>query len=113
MHELSIALSIVEAAEEVVKREAATRVDSIELSIGAIAGIEMSAFEFAWKPAVKHTVLENAQCIIHSIPALMRCSNCQREYNASECFEPCPFCGEVLNAVLQGKELAIKSLVVS
>jgi len=113
MHELSIVLSIVEAAEEVVKREAATRVDTIELEIGAIAGIEMSAFEFAWKPAVRQTVLENARCIVHNIPALMRCSNCGCEYQATERFAPCPSCCEILNIVLKGKELTIKSLVVS
>lgn len=113
MHELSIVLSIVNAAEEVVKREAATRVDAIELEIGKIAGIEMTSFEFAWQPAVKQTVLEHAQCVIHNIPALLLCSNCGREYQAGERFEPCPICHEMLSVVLKGKELAIKSLVVS
>jgi hydrogenase nickel incorporation protein HypA/HybF len=113
MHELSIVLSIVETAEEIVRQEAATKVDTIELEIGAIAGIEMSAFEFSWKPAVLQTVLENAQCIVHNLPALLRCSNCGREYEAAERFAPCPDCSEILSAVLRGKELAIKSLIVS
>jgi len=113
MHELSIVLSIVETAEAIVKREAATRVDAIELEIGAIAGIELTALEFAWSPAVTNTVLEHAQRVIHNIPALLRCSNCGHEYQAAERFVPCPVCNEVLNIVLRGKELAIKTLTVS
>lgn len=113
MHELSIVMSVVDAAEEVVRREAATRVDAIELEIGAMAGIEMSAFEFAWNPAVKHTVLENAKCIVNEIPALLRCSACGCEYTGAERFAPCPQCGEILNIVLRGKELTIRSLTVS
>ncbi len=60
MHELSIVMSIVDAAEEQVAKHGATHVESIGLEIGTLAGIEPDALEFAWEAAVPETVLAHA-----------------------------------------------------
>jgi hydrogenase nickel incorporation protein HypA/HybF len=113
MHELSIVLSIVDIAAEQVRKAQARTVDSIELEIGTLAGIEWDALDFAWQAGVPHTVLANAERIVHRIPARARCSNCQAEFELTEWFAPCPHCGETLSTLLQGREMRVKSLVVS
>ncbi|MBK7406595.1 MAG: hydrogenase maturation nickel metallochaperone HypA [Saprospirales bacterium] len=113
MHELSIVQSIVDIAEEQVRKAGAVTVDSIELEIGTLAGVEWDALDFAWQAAVPRTVLANAERIVQRVPARARCSNCQAEFELPEWFAPCPDCGETLSNLLQGRELRVKSLVVS
>lgn len=113
MHELSIVMSIVEIAEEQVKKNHASKVETIELEIGTMAGVEWEALDFAWSAAVKHTVLEDAEREIHHIKAKARCMECGLEFNVTERFQPCPVCRDFLTEFVQGKELRVKSLTVS
>ena len=46
MHELSIVLGIVDIADEQVRKAHARKVDSIDLDVGTLAGIEMEALDF-------------------------------------------------------------------
>jgi len=113
MHELSIVQSIIGIAEAEVRKANAQIVDAIELEVGNLAGIEWDALDFAWQAGVPGTVLANAERIVHRIPARARCSNCGAEYELSEWFAACPDCGETFSDLLQGRELRVKSLVVS
>lgn len=113
MHELSIVMSIVDIAEEQVQRAGARHVEEIELDIGTLAGIEMTALEFAWSEGVRNTVLATAKRTINHIPAKSRCLDCGCVFPVDTLFQSCPKCGEYLNEMIQGKELKVKSLVVS
>ncbi len=113
MHELSLVLEIIDIAEEEVKKAHARQVDAIDLEVGSMAGIEIEALKFSWDVAVKDTILEKAERTIDQIQAIARCSNCRYEYVVYEPFAPCPICKEVLVEYLKGKELRVKSLVVS
>ena len=110
MHELSIVLNIVETAEEQVRKHQASRVESIDLSIGKLAGIEMLALDFAWEAAAPNTVLENAERHIDAVPARARCMECGHEFPVSELYEACPKCQEYLTEIVQGRELKIQSM---
>lgn len=113
MHELSIVMSIVDLAEDQVKKNRAQRVESIELDIGTLAGVEWDALEFAWTAGVKNSVLENAKRQVNRIVARGRCLQCQHEFEITEPFQPCPACHDYLTEFIQGKELRVKSLTVS
>lgn len=110
MHELSIVLSIIESAEEQVRKHQAKRVESIDLAIGDLAGIERHALDFAWEAAAPDTVLAGAQRNIRSIPARARCMDCGHEFPVRELYEACPKCGEYLTEIVQGRELKIQSM---
>lgn len=110
MHELSIVLSIVDAADQQVKLHQAHKVESITLEIGTLAGIEADALSFAWKAVVPNTVLEGAEQQINYIQAQANCLSCHQAYEVEQIFEACPICGEYLNELVKGKELKIKSL---
>jgi hydrogenase nickel incorporation protein HypA/HybF len=113
MHELSIVMGIVEIAEEQMKKEHAHHIDQIELDIGIMSGIEFEALDFAWDAGVRNTVLSNAERQINRIEAKARCLDCGCEYIVHEPFQQCPACDGYMNEFIQGKELRIKSLVVS
>jgi hydrogenase nickel incorporation protein HypA/HybF len=113
MHELSIIASIVEIAEEQVRKAGAQQVDNIELEIGELAGVEWVALEFAWDVGVQKTVLEGAEWYLHRIPGQARCAECGEVFDMQELFDPCPRCGSYFNKILKGKELRVKALTVS
>ena len=113
MHELSIVLSIVERVEEEVVKQAAETVKRIEIDIGNLAGIEMDSFDFAWEPAIKNTVLQDAVRVINHIPAIATCIECNHEFEKDEPYSSCPKCGNFLHALKSGKELKIKSLLIA
>ena len=113
MHELSVVMNIVDLATEAVNNAKAHQVDVIEIDIGTMAGVEIDALDFAWPLAVKDTVLAGSEKVVHNIQAIGKCSNCGCHFNIIEPYQECPFCGDVLIRYLQGKELRVKSLVVS
>ena len=113
MHELSIVMGIIEIAEQQAKAANATIIDEVELDIGTLSGIEMAAFEFAWQQGVKQTMLQHAVRKINRITAKARCLDCDIEFAIEKYYDACPVCGEHLLGIIQGKELRVKTLMVS
>jgi hydrogenase nickel incorporation protein HypA/HybF len=110
MHELSIVLSIVDIADEEVKKHNAHHVDSINLEIGAVAGVEFDALNFVWDAAVKNSVLDGASRHIDVVKAKARCIDCGCVFEVNDRFQACPVCHDYFTELLQGKELKVKSL---
>lgn len=113
MHELSIVMSIVETAEQKVKEHHAQTVESIDLVIGDLAGVDRHVLDFAWDAGVKDTVLQAAKRNIIQVPAMAKCLECDCEFQIKELYDVCPLCGEPLLQIIQGKELQIKSMVLN
>ncbi len=53
MHELSIALSIVEMATEESKKRNGAKVDAVHLKLGRLSGVVKDALLFLWKTPVR------------------------------------------------------------
>ncbi|MDP3352553.1 MAG: hydrogenase maturation nickel metallochaperone HypA [Flavobacteriaceae bacterium] len=112
MHELSIVLGIVKIAEDETKKANASRVESIELEIGTLAGVEFDSLDYVWESAVKDTVLENAEKQINIIIAKGKCVDCDTIFELKNYYDSCPNCQSFFKSILQGKELRVKSLEV-
>ena len=112
MHELSIAQSIVELAEQEARNHNSTSIEELELEIGALAGIEWTALEFALESAIKGSLLENARIIRQLIAGEGRCGDCENLFPVENLFTECPVCGSYAVKIVKGKELRIKSLIV-
>jgi hydrogenase nickel incorporation protein HypA/HybF len=112
MHELSIAISIVELAEEEAKKADATSISKIEVEVGTMAGIDADALLFAWDAAIQGTMAGQAELLIHSIEAEARCLGCGKDFPAENFFVQCPDCGSYRYQITKGKELRISSLMV-
>ena len=113
MHELSIALGIVKIAEDERSKAGADRVESIDLEIGRLSGVELNSLEFAWPIAVKDTVLEHAKKNIDVIDGWAKCLECEEEYSIVHAYDGCPACQGYFKDIIRGKELRVKSLEVS
>jgi len=113
MHELSIVMGIIGIAEKQAVIAHASVVEEIELDIGTLAGIDMDSLDFAWTQAVKNTVLHGAEKKINMITARAQCLNCDTEFEIQNYYDACPLCNSHLLNIKQGKELRVKSLLVS
>jgi hydrogenase nickel incorporation protein HypA/HybF len=112
MHELSIAMSIVELAEEEARKANASVITKVEVEIGTMAGVEIDALLFAWDSAIQGTPAQNAPLEIHSIQAEAHCLECGEIFPAEHFFVECPQCKSFRYEIIKGKELRVCSLVV-
>ena len=112
MHELSVALGIVNIAENETKKAHANSVELIEIEIGALSGIEMESLNFVWQTAVNNTVLEHAVKKVNIIEGKARCIDCDTVFKINHLYDSCPKCHSYLKGILQGKELRVKALEV-
>ena len=111
MHELSIALSMIEMANEEVSRRGSGRVTALHLKLGPLSGVVREALEFSYEVACQGTALEGSQLIIEDVPVMIQCSRC-REAEIVESIQSlrCPRCGELCNEVTQGRDLEVIAL---
>ncbi len=112
MHELSIAMSIVDMALEEAERRDVT-VDTIYLELGPLSGVFADALLFSYEIACNGTPLEGSRLVITEIPIEVFCTACktQRILSSMQWF-CCPECGTPTSDVIHGRELAITALEV-
>ena len=113
MHELSVAMGIVNIAEKEIKKANKKTVELIELEIGSLSGVELDSLEYVWEIAVKDTVLENAEKKIDFIEAIANCLECNTVFKVEKVYDNCPNCKSYFKDIIKGKELRVKSLEVS
>lgn len=110
MHELSLACSLIEEAENVLEQERAGRVVRLTVGIGRFAGIDPGAFSFAFPCAAAGTRLADAVLTMQDIPAAVRCRNCGRESHPDFPLCACAHCGSADVEMTRGRELVIQSM---
>ncbi len=113
MHELSIVQRIVSIATNEAHKAEANTVESIELDIGTLSGIEIEAFRFAWRQVIKNSLLAKAEAIINTIEGEANCLVCNNNFAIEHYAEPCTSCGSHFIEITHGKELSIKAITVA
>ena len=113
MHELSIVMSIIETVQEELIKHDAAAVETIELDIGSLSGIEMQAFDFAWNCGIEQTILKNAKRVINRIKGMGLCKTCNVHFPMQHVYDACPVCKKYGAEIIRGKELRIQSLTLT
>lgn len=114
MHELSIAMSIVEMAQEEAARRQLDQVHAVHLRLGRLSGVMKEALLSSYEMACEATPLEGSQLLIEEIAVEVFCPKCQvpRPIRSIQWF-CCPECGTRTPTVLHGRELEVIALEVS
>jgi hydrogenase nickel incorporation protein HypA/HybF len=113
VHELSIAMSIVEMAEEEAEQRR-VHVDAVHLQLGLLCGVAADALLFSYEVACSGTRMEGSRLLIEEIAVEVYCPTCKaRRILPSIQWFCCPECGTATPEVIHGKELAITALEVS
>ena len=111
MHELSIALSMIEMASEEAARRGGERVTALHLKLGPLSGVVKEALTFSYDIACQGTALEGSLLIIEDTSVRVHCSQCGTDeiINTIQNLR-CPACGELSTEIIQGRELEVVAL---
>src|SRR3982074_2556275 len=114
MHELSIAMSILDMAQEEADLRRGVQVDAIHLKLGPLSGVVKEALLSAYDLAREATPLESCRLLIEEIPIVVYCRNCnaQRHVQSIQLFNCCE-CSAPVSEIIQGKELQVFALEIS
>ncbi len=111
MHELSIAISIVEAVEEEAVRQGGGRITAVHVKIGALSGVVKAALESAFEIARAGTSIDGANLIVEEVPIVIFCPVCREPRTVeSEMRLACPICDTPSGQILEGKEMQLVAL---
>jgi hydrogenase nickel incorporation protein HypA/HybF len=110
MHELSIALSVLDLAAEEAERLGG-RVAAIHLRLGALSGVVPEVLASAYDLARETTPLAEAELVVETVPVMVFCPACAVEVAPPTVWElRCPLCGVPTPEIRRGRELEVVAL---
>ena len=113
MHEMGIALQIVEIATASLPADLGeARVARVNLKVGKLAAVVPESLRFCFDVAVKDTPLAGANLAIEEIPVVARCKDCNAQWTIDEPVFICKTCESGSLEILSGRELDIESIEV-
>lgn len=111
MHELSLAIEIVEIAQAEARRHGNGRLLAVHLRLGPLAGVVEEALAAAFPLAAQGTEVEGAELVIERVPLVVYCPSCRAERElGAEVWLACPVCHTPTPEVRQGRELEVTAL---
>ncbi len=110
MHELSIALGIVDVAAEEAARHGG-RVVAVHLRLGPLSGVVKEALLSAFELAREGSELAESALIVEEVAVTVFCPACAAERPVESFPELCcPTCGAPTPQVVRGRELEVVAL---
>jgi hydrogenase nickel incorporation protein HypA/HybF len=110
MHELSIALSLLDLVEEEAARRGC-RVAAIHLRLGPLSGVVREALASAYELAREGTPMAETELVVEEVPVVVSCPSCAAERTPASPIELCcPDCGTPTPEILSGRELEVVAL---
>ncbi|MFJ4466727.1 hydrogenase maturation nickel metallochaperone HypA [Streptomyces sp. NPDC089424] len=108
MHEMSVALSVVDQVERAAQSRGESGVRAVRLEVGELAGVVPDSLAFCFELACAGTVLEGAALTTRAVPGRASCAPCGRAWDTG--MPPdmtCAGCGSGATDLLAGRELRI------
>jgi len=113
MHEISVAIAIVDEVTERAAAEHAARIASVKLRVGELSCVVNEALGFAWELATDGTLAAGSQLEIERMPLMVFCPTCTEPRRpASVTLFVCSECGTPASEIVGGRELEVVSMEV-
>lgn len=116
MHEMALAVDVVDAVTSAAKEAGAKRVTAIYLTIGHARDVVEDLFDGLLAHLCKGTVAEGADVVMNNPPLTVCCQNCGTVYPVSlfdtEDCPDCPVCGGHDRRLNSGMEFRIDKIEV-
>jgi hydrogenase nickel incorporation protein HypA/HybF len=108
MHEMSIAVAMVDQVTEAAGENGSGTVSAVRLRLGELAGVVADSLHFCFSLACAGTVIDGARLLIEYVPGRACCEPCGAEWATG--MPPqlcCPQCEGGTAELLSGRELRI------
>ena len=110
MHELSIAVSLLELATEEAERRG-VQVEALHLRLGPLSGVVKEALLSSYDLARENTNLAGCRLLIEEMPIVVYCAHCQARRTLKSMQQlSCPECDTPASEIVGGKELELFAL---
>jgi hydrogenase nickel incorporation protein HypA/HybF len=113
MHELSIAMSILDSLEDEIAERNCGSVEAIHLRIGPLSGVVPDALRSAYELAAEQTRFARSRLVIEEVPVVIYCAACSRNQTLAAATVVCPECNTPSRELVSGRELEIFALELS
>jgi hydrogenase nickel incorporation protein HypA/HybF len=114
MHELSIAISMIDQIIEESESRGGLDVEVVHLKLGVFAGVDKDALLFSYEIACEGTALQGSRLSIETIPLVIYCSECQKNRTPPSIYQlSCPECETPGQKIVSGREIEVASLEVA
>jgi hydrogenase nickel incorporation protein HypA/HybF len=114
MHELSIAMSMIDQITEESESRGGLRVEAVHMKLGIFSGVDKDALLFAFELACEGSLLAGSRLVIETIPLVIYCVTCQKDRVPPSVYQlSCPDCGSPGQKIVTGREIEVASLEVA
>ena len=110
MHEVSIAINIIQIIEDELSLHPGKVVEKMHLQIGTLSGVVAESLLFALEASRQNSPLKNAEISIDHQKAMAHCKECGNKFETEDYFGVCPRCSNDRYDIITGRELIIKSI---
>jgi len=114
MHELSIALSILDAVEEQADLHGGARIAAVHLKLGPLSGVVKEALLSAYSLAREGTDFAACDLLIQEVPITVFCPKCEARRSVESMQDHrCVECGTLASKILSGQELEVCAMEIA
>jgi len=114
MHEVSIALDLLNIATQQCRKSGYSKIEAINLKIGRASGIMPDALIFSFDAIKKDSLADGALLNIEEVPVSGVCRECSSTFTVDEEYVlSCPVCKSSLFNIISGREMDIIDMEVS
>ena len=110
MHEMSLAMALMEEITAIAVQNQIEKIQEVELHIGVLKQVVPEMMQEAFNAASAGTPAEGAQLKQVAIAAQATCRTCQCTFSPAPDNFLCPVCSQGLIDILKGEEFILQSL---
>lgn len=110
MHEMSLAEGVLQIIEDSARTQNFSRVKTVWLEIGQLAGVEVEAMKFCFDAVTRDSIAHGALLEIIETPGRAWCMQCSDTVAVQALYDECPKCGGHQLQVTGGNEMRVREL---
>lgn len=114
MHEMGIAMQLVEIATSAIPKDMENvQVEKVNLRLGKLSSVVPDSLRFCFEIITKDTPLAGAELDIEEIEVVAKCNDCNWEWTIKGPVFKCEKCKSGNINILSGQELEISSIEIA